>query len=205
MAEEIRNLIEKIQQEGIQAAEDKSRQIQDEAKQRANEIIVKAKSEAEKILAAAKERILQMEEKERILLVQAARDMLLSLREEINAMLQRIMISEIRQSLTEEALFKILSELIKGCGIKHSCDIVVLLKKEDAEALEKKFLHKLKEEFGKGIVLKSSEEITGGFSISFDSGKSRYDFTDKALAEYIGVYLKPKLNQILRGAVSDTK
>lgn len=205
MAEEIKNLIEKIQQEGIQAAEEKSRQMQNEAKQQADEIIAKAKSEAEKISAAAKERITQMEEKERVLIAQAGRDLLLSLREEINAMLQRIVVSEIRQSLTTEALFGILSELIKGYGIKHSGDIVVLLKKEDAEALEKKFLHKLKEETGKGIILKTSEEITGGFSISFDSGKSCYDFSDKALAEYIGAYLKPKLSQILRGAVSDKK
>ena len=46
----------------------------------------------------------------------------------------------------------------------------------------------------KKIILKPAEEISGGFTISFDNGKSCYDFTDKALAEYIGTYLKPKLN-----------
>ncbi|PIW68507.1 MAG: V-type ATP synthase subunit E, partial [Candidatus Omnitrophica bacterium CG12_big_fil_rev_8_21_14_0_65_42_8] len=51
----------------------------------------------------------------------------------------------------------------------------------------------------KGIVVRASDEISVGFTISFDAGKSQYDFTDKALAEYIGVYLKPKLSEILKG------
>jgi len=52
-------------------------------------------------------------------------------------------------------------------------------------------------------VLTSGEEISGGFTISFDSGKSCYDFTDKALADYIGTYLKPKLNQILQESIRE--
>jgi vacuolar-type H+-ATPase subunit E/Vma4 len=51
--------------------------------------------------------------------------------------------------------------------------------------------------------LRPAEEISGGFTISFDDGKSCYDFTDKALAEYIGIYLKPKLNQILMEAIKE--
>jgi len=52
-----------------------------------------------------------------------------------------------------------------------------------------------------GIVLKPSEQISGGFLISFDRGRSAYDFTDQGLAEYIGGYLKPKLNRILQDAI----
>jgi len=205
MAEDIKGLIEKINQEGIQAAEGKARQIEAAANQQADTIIAKAKSEAKKIIDDARQKVAQMEEKQKTLLTQAGRDLMLSLKEEINTMLGRIVVSEIRQALNTEALFKILSELIKAHGIKHSGDIVVLLKPEDLEALEKKFLHKLKEEVGKGVTLKSSDEIAGGFSISFDSGKSCYDFTDKSLAEYIGTYLKPKLNQLLKDASLEKK
>jgi hypothetical protein len=45
--------------------------------------------------------------------------------------------------------------------------------------------------------------MSGGFTISFDSGRSCYDFTDRALAAYIGTYLKPKLNQILQEAMKE--
>lgn len=205
MAEEIRDLIEKINQEGIKAAEKKAAEIEVAAKQKAEEVLAKARLEAEKIMAAAKDRISHEEEKGKALLNQAVRDLLLTLKKEINAMLESIVITETRHALNAESLSKLLSELIKSYASKQTADIVVSLKREDSEAFEKSFLHKLKEETHKGITLKPSEEITGGFTISFDSGKSCYDFTDRALAEYIGTFLKPKLNQILQDAVSGIK
>ena len=203
MAEEIRDLIEKINQEGIKAAEEKAHNIETAAQQRADDILAHATRESEEMIAAAKDRIRRDDEKGKILLNQAGRDLLLSLRKEINAMLGRIVVSEIQQALTPEALFKLLSEVVRNYSAGEISDITVLLNKEDLEILEKNFLYKLKEETKKKIILSPSEEISGGFTISFDSGKSCYDFTDKALAEYIGTYLKPKLNQILQEALKE--
>jgi len=198
MAEEIRDLIEKINQEGIKAAEEKAQNIEAAAQQRADSILTQARLEAEEMIAVEKDRIRREEEKGKILLAQAGRDLLLSLRKEINAMLGRIIVSDIQQALTPEALFKILVEVIKNDSAGKSSDITVLLNEKDLETLKKYFLHKLGEETKKKIVLKPAEEISGGFTISFDREKSCYDFTDKALAEYISTYLKPKLNQILQ-------
>jgi len=198
MAEEIRDLIEKINQEGIKAAEEKAQNIEAAAQQRADSILTQARLEAEEMIAVEKDRIRREEEKGKILLAQAGRDLLLSLRKEINAMLGRIIVSDIQQALTPEALFKILVEVIKNDSAGKSSDITVLLNEKDLETLKKYFLHKLGEETKKKIVLKPAEEISGDFTISFDREKSCYDFTDKALAEYISTYLKPKLNQILQ-------
>jgi V/A-type H+-transporting ATPase subunit E len=203
MAEEIRDLIEKINQEGIKAAEETAQKIEAAAKQRADELLVQAKREAEEMIAAAKDRIFCEDEKGKTLLAQAGRDLLLSLRKEIDAMLGRIVVSEIRQTLTPEALFKLLSEVVRNYSTGERSDITVFLNKEDLETLEKNFLHKLREETKKQIILKPAEEISGGFTISFDNGKSCYDFTDKALADYIGTYLKPKLNQILQESIKE--
>jgi V/A-type H+-transporting ATPase subunit E len=203
MAEEIRDLIEKINQEGIRAAEEKAQNIEAAAKQRADDILAQARLEAEEMIAVAKDRIHREDEKGKILLVQAGRDLLLSLRKEINAMLGRIVVSDIQQVLTTEALFKLLSEVVRNFSAKEGSDITVLLNKDDLEVLEKFFLLQLREETRKKIILRPAEEISGGFTISFDSGKSCYDFTDKALAEYIGTYLKPKLNKILQEAIGE--
>jgi V/A-type H+-transporting ATPase subunit E len=203
MAEEIRDLIEKINQEGIRAAEEKAQNIEAAAKQRADGILAQAKLEAEEMIAAAKNRIFREDEKGKTLLAQAGRDLLLSLRKEINAMLGRIVVFDIQQALTPEALFRLLSEVVRNYSAGESSDITVFLNKEDLETLEKKFLHKLREETKKKIILRPAEEISGGFTISFDDGKSCYDFTDKALAEYIGSYLKPKLTQILKEAIKE--
>jgi V/A-type H+-transporting ATPase subunit E len=201
MAEEIRDLIDKINQEGIRAAEEKARTIEAAAQQRADEILRAAKREAEEMTAAAHERIRREDEKEKILLAQAGRDLLLSLRKEINTLLLRIAVSEVRQVLTPEALFGLISEAVRNYSAGEGSDITVFLNTRDREILENHFLTRLSEETKKNILLQPSDEISGGFTISFDEGRSCYDFTDKALADYIGTHLKPKLNRILEDAL----
>jgi V/A-type H+/Na+-transporting ATPase subunit E len=203
MAEEIRDLIEKINQEGIRAAEEKAHNIEAVAKTRADEIVACAEREAGEMIAAAKERVRRDDEKEKALLAQAGRDLLLSLRKEINAMLERLVISDIREAMTPEALSGLLSDVVRNYSAEGTGSITVSLNKDDLEILEKHFLHKLGEETKKQILLRPAEEISGGFTISYDSGKSCFDFTDKALADYIGTYLKPKLNLILQAAMRE--
>jgi V/A-type H+/Na+-transporting ATPase subunit E len=203
MPEEIRDLIEKINQEGIKAAGEKADSIEAEAQQKAAAIISQAKIEADRIISDAKDRISLEDERERALLAQAGRDLLLSLRKEINAMLGLIVVSDIRQALTPEALFRLLIEVVRNYNSAERSDSTVSLNKKDLELLEKHYLDKLRQETEGDIVLKPGEDIRGGFTISFDRGKSWYDFTDKALAEYIGTYLKPKLNKILQEAVEE--
>jgi len=202
MTEDIQGLIDKINQEGIKQAEEKAGKIEEEARQQAAEIIAWAKKEAQRLIAEAKEQIERSQEKARALLAQAGRDLLLSLRKEIQATLEQIITSQIQEALVPEALAKIILEMAKAQA-QHKEDIVVSLKKEDLQALEKGFLGKLRQEIKKGIILKAVQDIRAGFTISFDAGKSCYDFSDKALAEYISVYLKPKLAEILNSALSD--
>jgi V/A-type H+-transporting ATPase subunit E len=153
MAEEIRDLIEKINQEGIKAAEEKAQNIEAAAKKRADDILARAKFEAEGMIAAEKDRIRREDEKGKTLLAQAGRDLLLSLRKEINAMLGRIVVSDVRQVLTPEVLFKLLSEVVRNYSAGESSDITVFLNKEDLETLEKNFLYKLREQTKKKIIL----------------------------------------------------
>ncbi|MCU0631801.1 MAG: hypothetical protein MUC66_02360 [Methanolinea sp.] len=203
MAEEIRDLIDKINQDGIQAAEEKATHIEAHAKQKADEIIASSRLEAERIIAAAQERIQQEEEREKALLAQAGRDLLLSLRNEMNAMLERIIVPDVRQALSPEVLSGLISTIARQYNEGEHENIEVLLTKEDLEVLERHYFSRLKEETKKNIILRPAEEISGGFIISFDSGKSCYDFSDRSLAEYIGTYLKPKLNRILRESMKE--
>jgi V/A-type H+-transporting ATPase subunit E len=195
MADQIKDLIEKIQQEGVRAAEDKAKEIKNQAERQAEEIIKKAKLEAGKLIREAKEEIAKSQESSKILLKQAGRDLIISLKKEINKILDKLILFNVRQALSPEELAKILSSLIKNYSAKEN--VIISLNKEDLRKLEKGLLDTLKEEVKKGITLRPSDDIQAGFIISYDSGKSYYDFTDTALTEYIGSYLKPKLKEIL--------
>ena len=202
MAEDIKNLIEKIQQEGVKIAEDKAKEIESRAHKEAERLLQEAKAKAEKLTNDANEQISKMQVKQKTLLAQAGRDLLLVLRKEINASLDKLIGLEVKNTLTPDVLTRIIVELIKSYGGKSEGQIAVSLRKEDLGLLEKGLLHKLQEEVKKGLTLKAEDDIQGGFVISYDNGKSQYDFSDKALAEYIGSYLKPKLAEIFKEAAA---
>lgn len=198
MSEELKELIEKIQTEGVKAAEEKAQAIIEEARRQAAAIVEKANSEARKSLQETNGRIAKSEEASRLALKQVGRDTLISLRKEVSVLLDKIIRSSIQEALAPRELGEIITSLIKETVHKHGEGVEVTLKKEDVEKLEKGFLSELKAELKKGIILKPSDEISAGFLISFDSGKSHFDFTDKALADYLAGYLKPKLLEILK-------
>jgi len=201
MPEEIKSLIEKIQQDGINVAEEKAKEIEDQAKKQADLIQENARVESERLLSEAKDNLAKMEQSQKALLAQAGRDLMLTLKKEINAMLERLILQEIQESITPEVMADILGRIIKEQATLGKEDIIVTLKKEDLNKFEKGFLARLKEEVKKGIILKPSEEVRSGFLISFDNAKSYFDFSDQALSEYIGTYLKPKLAELLKNAL----
>lgn len=205
MPEELKDLIAKIQEEGVRRAEDKAKAIEEEASLRAKSIVEKAEAKAENIIGQAKDRAVKAEENTKEALRQAGRDLMLTLRKEIDAMLDKLIISSVHKALGAEEIAKIITALVKSAKTEEKKDIQITLKKEDLERLQKGLFGELKEEIKKGITLRSSEDMRGGFTISYDKGRSMYDFTDKALAEYMGSHLKPKLAELLNSGKAPGK
>lgn len=198
MAEELKDLIDKINEEGVKAAEEKAKAIEEEARLRAEAIIEKAEKESSSIISDAKDKAKRLEESTRSSLRQAARDLLLSLRKEINAMLDNLLISHVHKALGPEEMAKLIISMIKDYAQKNHGGAVITLKVEDMEKFERSILSELRAEAKKGVTLKASDDIRGGFRISYDEGKSYYDFTDQAIADYLGSYLKPRLAEIFK-------
>jgi V/A-type H+-transporting ATPase subunit E len=203
MAEELKDLIAKIQQEGVDVARQKADEIESKAKAHAASIVENATKDAEKLIAQAKQEIARMESSARESLRQAGRDLLISLRKQISSMLDKIVTSHVHKALSIEEIAKIISALVKESHAKaDGSEIVITMKKDDLEKMTKGMLADLRDEIKKGITLKSSDEIHGGFVISYDSGKSYYDFTDAAIAKYITAHINAKLSDIFNGASS---
>jgi vacuolar-type H+-ATPase subunit E/Vma4 len=200
MAEELKGLIEKIQEEGVRSAEAKASEIIRRATAEAAGITAKAKKDADKAVADAKTQITRLEDSSRATLKQAGRDFMLTLRKEILSMLDKLVASHVHKALTAEELIAVIMAVLKGCRKDDAHEIIISMKREDLEKLEKAFLNELRSEIKKGITLKPSDDVHGGFMISYDSGKSYYDFTDKALAKYLSTSLKPALAGILDNA-----
>lgn len=197
MAQEIKDLIAKIKSEGVDAAQVQAVQIKAQADQAAAKVIAEAKIQAQRIIEQATTAAKKLEDSTAAALKQSSRDLLISLKQEIAHILDRLVKAQLHQALSAGELGGIISALIKNAPLSLGSQIVVSLNPADKDKLEQGLLKQLVEETKKSIVLKSSEGIESGFVISFDAGKSIFDFTDQALSDYIGRGLRPEINKLL--------
>ena len=207
MSEQLKNLLNKIKSEGIQAAEDRAREIESDAQKEAENIVGEAKKQAKKIIGDAKADTQKMKKSGEASLKQASRDLMLSVKNEIKKVFDKIIIAEVDNSLNTKELTSILNKLIEKYAQKNAqnSDIKVLLNKEDLKKLEDTFIAKLKTKFKEKIEFKPASDVNAGFVISFDKGSSYYEFTDEALAECLSSYLNEKLSELLKDSASKKK
>ena len=202
MSQQVQELIDKIKTEGFEEAQKKSTDIESKAHSDAQKIIDDAKLKAEKLVIEANEEIKRVKESTEMALKQSARDMILSLRKELEATLQKIIQTEVKASLTAEQLGELLNTLIKQSSGQEQDDIKVTLNEKDLKNIKDSFLAKLQKQVKQSIHLSSSSDIDKGFMISFDSGKSSFDFTDQSLTNYLGGFLNSEVSSLLNESVS---
>ena len=200
MSENLKDLLEKINQEGIKSAEKKAGEIEDKARLDAEKILSDARKLAGEIVQKAEAEAEKIQVNAELSLKQASRDLLLSLKEDIRKMLNKIIAGEIEKALSNEEIAGILAGLIDKYVEKNgqADDIKVLVKKEDLEKIKNSFMSKLKDKVKAGVEFRPSPNINAGFSISFDKGKLYFDFSDEGLIETLCVYLNPELAKIIK-------
>ncbi|HOY09890.1 MAG TPA: hypothetical protein PLB05_07430 [Candidatus Omnitrophota bacterium] len=199
MTERIQELLDKIKNEGIEVAEAKARDIEARAQTRAGDIVARAQEEAARIVSGAKTESQKTKDVVEVALKQASRDMLLRLRKEITKTLEGIVLKDLRESLSPEVMVSLIQKIAAAYfNNAQAGDIQVALSGEDLKKLENGFLAKLKGALKQPLVLRSADNIRAGFTISFDQGKSCFDFTDESLAEFLGQYLNEHVTKILK-------
>lgn len=198
MAQQIQELIEKIKSEGVQAADQKARQIEAEAQKKAQQIIDSAQKESDQLLNHTKEEVKKLKESTQMALKQASRDTILSLKKEIQQVLQKLIAKETAEALTPEALVDILTASVKDHNAKG--EIVITLNHKDAEKIKAGFMSKLQKEIKSPFKLVASDDVSRGLFISFDGGKSSFDLSDNSLAKYLGSYLNAHLAELVEKA-----
>ena len=200
MSQQVQELIDKIKEEGLQAADQKAREIEEQAKRNAQGILNEANKRAQELLLDAEEEIRKKQEASRTALQQASRDTLLSLKKEVQKILQRIVATQIADALTPQKLSDIIAQVIHKAIDGKSADAGVegVLSPEDLKELRDGFLAKLQNQLKHPVHFQASEDIGKGFTVSFDQGKSSFDFSEAALAEYLSVYLNEELAALLK-------
>jgi V/A-type H+-transporting ATPase subunit E len=203
MTQQVQELIEKIKQEGIGAAEKTAREIEDEARSRAQAIVAQAGKEARQKIAEAEGEVKKLQDSARAALLQASRDTMISLRKKIESLLCAVVREQVSGAMTPEVLARVMEAAVKAAvdGGAENADITAMVNRDDLEKLEKGALAGLQKAVASGVRLQGSDDIGRGFLISFDGGKSSFDFSDQSLAEYLGAFLNARMAGLLKESV----
>lgn len=191
------DLIRKIKSEGIEEARKQGDEILEEARKGASEIIEKARKRAGTIIEDAEKEINKRENSGRRALELAARDVLLSVRESLTALLDQIIRKEYRKVITGRVLENVLLKAIEGWKGEKEIVLEVLLSEEDRSVLSEAFMARLAEEIKGGVEIRPHPEIKAGFRIGVKGEHLHYDFTDEAFADLLSAHLNPELRGIL--------
>ncbi len=198
---QLRELIDQIRKDGVEAAETEAEAILKAANEKAEKIIVDAQAQADKILSDAKKENERMVRSSEDAIRQAGRNLIISFRESVTRELNAILSENVNAVYSSESLVQIIINVIESWAKKpDSEDITVIINSENLKTLEETLLAGLKERMLEGVTLKARDSFDGGFRISVNNTGAYYDYSAEAVVEMLSAYLSPKVTELLKEA-----
>ncbi|MCL2600190.1 MAG: V-type ATP synthase subunit E [Treponema sp.] len=198
---QVQELINKIKKDGVESATEEATRIRHAAEAEAKQIVDTAKKEAAKITEKARQDAERSEKAGVAALEQASRNLLLVFRGEVQALLDKIVQEQLKESYNDDVLKKVLPEMLSAWSPKDQGSLDLLLGESSLDKLRAFFEGKLAKELKKGLELRSDAGLSGGFRIANRDGSAYYDFSADSVAEMLCAYLNPRLAEILRASV----
>jgi len=194
---QLKELIDKIKNDGVKNAEENAARIISEAEEQAAVIVKEAKNEADKIRETAKADAEKSERSGREALRQSGRDLVLTVKGEIENLFGKVLVKETAGVLESGILSELVKSAVKSLSDAGHTDVDILISEKDFSAAEKGLTAQLGSEISSGIEIKPFKGLDAGFRISMKDGSAFYDFSDVEIAAMLGRYLNPRLSRLL--------
>ena len=199
MTEELQGLLARIQQDGVEKADEKAAAIVSTAETKAKEMIAKAKDDAAALVAKAEEDSKVFAERAAKSLQQAARDVILSVGDSVSEAMSKLVDAKTSEALTTDVMKQMMLEIAKSYG-KSEGGIEMLVSEKDQAELRDALMAEFAKAAQDGIEIRGSGDIIGGFVLSVKDAKAHHNFTQKAIADSLCQLVRPHLAEIVRGA-----
>lgn len=190
MAEELQQLLEKIQREGVDKANAEAKAIVDKAKAEAKAIVDKANAEAAAATAKAEADAKAFAERANTTIRQAARDTVLEVKDGVGRLFDGLLAQDVKSALADSAA-TLAADAIKA--LSAGADTQVAANAQLAEALRAQFAA----DAAKGVTVVTDEAVGTGFSVRLDGGRVEHDFSEKAITAALAKKLRPDLAKIV--------
>ena len=200
MESELQSLLDKIKEEGIEEGEKQSSRLVNDAHEKAAKIVGDADKEAARIIEAAKTEAARLRRSGEKALQHAARDIILSVRRDVQNLIQHILRYETKRSLSPELLAQMVLRLLDQwdwCKAERS-ELEIVFSDDDLSDVQDYLIQRVPRELKNGVTLKGSRSFERGFRIGLKEGHVHYDFTDSGIVDMLSVYLNPMLTETIR-------
>lgn len=197
---QLQELLDRIKRDGLEEAENRGAALLHEAEERKKTLLAGAERDAAAIRDKAKAAAARDEEAGRAALARAARDLILSFRDQIAAVLNAVAAKEITTAYNEGVLSEALPAVLKSLAAGGAEDMAVLMNPDTLKKIEGALDARLKSELLKGVELRPFPGLSAGFRVAEKNGAAFYDFSAEAVAELFARHLNERLAGVVREA-----
>ena len=196
MAEDLQYLMERIQKDAVDKAENEAAAIIAKAKEKAADIVKAAEAEASARLEKADKDAEAFTERSERTLEQSARDLLLSVGKNLEKMIMDLLNLQVEKSLDESTVKAMLLAVAKS----YNSDIEVDFSDADARKLSSFVMGEFAKQLSAGVKVESDKGVKFGCRIKLDGGKITHEFTEAAMADALSALLRPQLARVVNAA-----
>ena len=200
MAEDLQNLLDRIQKDGVEQAEAQAEKILLQAREKAVAILREAEKQAAETRVGAEKDAEVFVERSTKTLEQAARDFLISVGRSLERVFEDVARETVGAALTPDTMEQMLirmAEMYVEQGARES-HIDILMNAQDRKTLVGILMQRDRELLERGLELHADDSIIHGFKLSFRENHLYHDFTVQAIADSISQLLKPPLREIVQ-------
>ncbi|OQX28919.1 MAG: hypothetical protein B0D92_06435 [Spirochaeta sp. LUC14_002_19_P3] len=196
---QLKELIDKIKNDGVKSAEEEAERILSEARDEAESLVRKAKDEAKHIRATAQADAQRAEQSGTEALKQAGRDLQQVVRANIEGIFNSIVNKNITGVLDAKTMSEAVMAAVRHLASEGASNLDVQLPESEFAAVEQGLRKQLAEELAGGMEIIPFKGLDAGFHIAVKDGSAFYDFSDKELTAMLSRFLNPRLSKLLSG------
>lgn len=203
MTNSIRELTEKIYNEGVVKATREAELIIAESRKEAGNIISAAKQEKLQILEQAAKEAAELKKKTDSEIALAAQKLISNLKQQVAGMLTSIQVNSVTKDAfnDEEFVKKMMLLVIQNWAEKDPSEsgLILLIPEDQEKKIAGYFESKLIGKLNKGIEIKGDPAMRNGFKIGPKDGHYVISFTEQDFENYFKSILKEKTWKLISG------
>jgi V/A-type H+-transporting ATPase subunit E len=215
----VKELIERLREQGVQSGRDKAADIVNEAERQAEETVRKAQQKAEGIVNEARDEAERLRNAGEDALRVATRDTVLRFREELmgylNERVRRLVCEQLEdKELLQRLILEVAAQASRDAGVEGEMEVELLLPTEilgieelrqKPEELEGKLSELVKQissaAWREGVTFKPLEKGALGIRVVLTEKDIEVDMSDKAIADMLLEHLQPRFRALMEGII----